>query len=128
MNVGDTIEAALWYNPAQPADKDKARDGIAEQMASVAVLAPIEWEDLPAGDERLPPAPFEGARCMVGRARVCALRREGRFVDDLEKKDLEMLRDATRRQLPHRTLSDAECDDIIDEVGIETVLKQLNVH
>lgn len=138
-----TYEAALWFNGANPEDKALAKRGIKDALKIIAVnegyeLGPVRWLDLPPDHSILavePPKEFKrGARCLVGEANGRPMNHivtpVSGFTHELEAKDLQALRERTR--LAHRgyypvaeVLTDAECDEVINELGPETALECL---
>lgn len=129
--IGQTLERAWWIKSEmdRPTGERWIKRALAEAaMEAGATLAPIQWETLEPGDERLPadrPERWRGARCLVGRCLVLAITRPltpESFVASLERKDLDRLRSVTRvmhrRANPgHPPLSDSEADAMIEDIG-----------
>jgi hypothetical protein len=102
---------------------------------SVIMSEPAFTEKLP-GEERVPPVPGHisgpGVRLLVCEATVVAslkadIVKSTGFVHDLDKRDLERLRQITRAahqkaQPMERLLTDAECDAVIEEIGPQSAL------
>ena len=68
--------------------------------------------------------------CLIGRAPVIGPDKpivKSSFLAELEPKDLERLRAVTRRAgaKEGRMLSDAECDELVEEIGPESAYRLL---
>jgi hypothetical protein len=101
----------------------------------VIMSGAVYTEKLP-GDDRVPPVPNHihgpGVRMLVCEATVVAILKADiikstGFVADLDKRDLERLRQITRAahqkaQPMERLLTDAECDEVIERIGPQSAL------
>lgn len=134
LKIGDILPAALWYNPWQPQDYDRAKEGITETLGLVAendgvTISPVTFEVLEWNDDRLPEPPkwaHNGVKCLLGEAVITGYVSDIKvtsFLADLDKKDLERLRDIQRRvhrkYYPGEVLTDAQCDSLIEQIGPE---------
>lgn len=129
--IGQHIERA-WYFRSElerPEAERRIKAAIIEEaLEHGASLTAPEWETLEPGDERIDPArpeKWREARVLVGRCLVVDITRPVQpesFLAGLERKDLDRLRSVTR--VMHRRakpkappLTDAECDEIIEDIG-----------
>lgn len=145
IKIGATLETAIWYDAnvtpdpvavsgAQIADAFKHRC----ETNKIKVSDP-KFKILKPGDDRVPEVPrwLEKTPGVIPRLLLAEVVVLGtlepdlpELVGDLDKKDLQKLRAATRRQhrktRPHeKPLSDHECDKIINAAGINVVMEQL---
>lgn len=124
--VGDMLEAALWFNSANPLDKVQAQRGVREALEIMAtsiglLVGDIIWEEIGPEDGRVPvpPEAYSGTpMCLYGMAPVVAVRRQAvsAFTHELEEEDLAVMRRHTRSGAGQH-LTDAECDEIINGIG-----------
>jgi len=138
----DKIEAALWFNNLmRETDYENAKEGIRRAIARAAqqhslILAPVEWTELTPGDDRCPDPPKEWTgqpRLLLGTApvkRVTSAYAKSRFSAQLTVEEREHLRSLTRQhyavlypELP--LLTDAQCDQYIDDSGKRAADRQL---
>lgn len=139
MRVGDVVETAVWLTGEEPKDlRDDYKADVREAISSLCqekgfVHGPVEFVKKRPGDDRVPPVPNEvqgiDVHLLVAEAKIIGRLdyRSGGFIAELEPRDLERLRQITRRAhrayLPDgetpRELTDQEVDDIIDELGPE---------
>lgn len=135
--VGDLIECAIWLDGTETEQQIanwKERDCISAltQMTANAmvVIGPVEYETKYPGEDRVPPVPDHIAgpdvRLLVAVGRVVGvkpvLRATSSFIEELDRKDLETLRKATRRAYAANNpgmprLTTPECDAIIAQLG-----------
>lgn len=143
MRPGDTIESAAWLTgeetPQERADyEERIREAVTVLCDQEGFLhAPVRFIEKLPGAERVPEPPDHvqgvNVRLLVGEADVLCRKPEIKtrgFVGDLDAKDLSRLRKITRQahavNFPGAApLSDAECDDWIEELGPSTALGQL---
>lgn len=134
MKVGDVIESAIWVT----GDESQAMRKQYEQDVSQAIADLCTEEGFEHGPvafiEKRPeeaghPVPdhVQGSRVrlLVAEAEVLSvsvLSSEGSFVANLDKKDLDRLRTITRRAAK-KVLTDAECDECIEQYGPETAIE-----
>lgn len=147
IKLGDTLMVAMWMDGRETKEdliRFKSDAGVYfENLAAdggLVISLPTYAEKKP-NDERVPPVPgnisgpnvrlFVVEVDVVGKVKVLSPRS---FLADLDHKDLEVLREATRAvhriydrtatgQM--RTLTDRECDEIIEEVGPQSALNTL---
>lgn len=139
MRVGDTIQSAAWLTGAEtPTDRKRWEDRVTEAIDNLCgergfTRGPVRFAEKHPLDSEVPPVPdhIQGpdVRLLVAEAEVTgeAPKVEARgFLGDLDRKDLERLRAITRqahaKRHPGETLTDLECDDIIEEVGPEAAM------
>lgn len=143
--VGMPLETSVWLKGTESAAQlEQWRRDCTSELGcfaaanGVTLTAPTWTEKLP-GEDRVPPVPAHISGPAV-RLLICEARVDGPakpvivkatgFTADLDARDLGRLRAITRRvhrrlQPADGTLSDAECDEIIEQVGIESALKTL---
>lgn len=131
MKLHDEAELAIWIcdedNPAKIAwwKREEAPRLFAESAAMFGVeLAPPRFYELAPGQDRAgsPPKGIQGTnvRLLVAECRVVGLRPVAApvaFLADLELKDLERLREITKRAALPRVITDQEADQIIESFG-----------
>lgn len=140
MQSGDVIEAAIWITGDEPAEirtryEADVSDAIERETAAAGYThGPVQFVEKRPGDERVPQVPdhVQGSRVrlLVAEALIVARRVEsptGSFVAQLERRDLDRLRALTRRQAAREgvTLTDAECDALIEQIGPEAAIDTL---
>lgn len=141
--MGETVETAIWLDGREtPALRARFEHDSALFLDEVCHLSnvqrgPVRWTVLRPGDDRVPDVPdhIQGpdVRLLVAEADILAatphLSAQARsFIGDLDQPDLLRLREITRKSSARhyrRILSDLECDDIIDQVGLEAALDTL---
>lgn len=140
MSPGDTIEAAIWITGDEPADL-RARfeadvvEAIARETAAAGYThGPVQFTEKHPLDDRVPEVPdhIQGSRVrlLVAEAAIVARRvvsPAGSFIANLDRRDLDRLRVLTRREAAKhgRTLTDAEADALIEEIGPEAAIDTL---
>jgi len=134
---GDFIESAMWF--ATPDEKQECKRSIRkaiEKCEEAMILAPVSWAEYSPDHKRCPDPPEgseHGITLLVGEAEVLAIKEPppvSRFVDNLEHKDLNLLRNITRSaHLKYNPdsdlLTDAQCDQIIESMGPEAAVKTM---
>lgn len=146
MNIGDTLDAALWIDGRETAEQRRRFEidvsaALAEgQEEHGVIIGPVIWTEKKPGEERVPPVPdhIQGpdVRLLVGTAKVIAFMPvfgESRFYDDLEPDDQERLRRITRkaykRDFPgYPRLTDRQCETLINDLGPEAGLDALRAN
>ena len=143
--LGDDLEIALWYNSDRTGEYEKAEEGIykafihTEDQYDIR-CGGVEFKILSPGMARVPePHPdYSGTpKLLIGTATVIKLVTHTLgghvgFSNDMEEGDLLKLRKLTQeaymRSNPPgiRMLTNDELDQIIDEVGPETAVKNLD--
>lgn len=137
LSPGDVLETAIWLCGAEtPELKGRFECDLQATLASMAadqgvMIGPLLMTEKKPGQHRVPPVPDEvqgmDVRLLVGEAQVIGIEptvAPWSFVMDLDKVDLRRLRKITRQAAPH-ALTDAECDEIIDEIGPDSALRTL---
>jgi len=146
MNIGSEIEAAIWYDAGNCIDPvndfgDSIKEGISQMCLKHSVVCGgTEYEVLKPGDDRVPRVPkwlekIDGSipRLLVARTRIIAtasVQNSIGIIGDLDHKDVMRLRALTRMKYQQLNpgsgkLTDQQCDEIIDTLGLEVVLEQL---
>lgn len=142
MKPGETFESAIWLDGCETPEmvrqfKADVVDTIDRTCVENHLLrAPVRFIEKKPGDNRVPPVPdhIQGldVRLLVGEADITgyAPRPTKRaFVSELEQKDLDQLRAATRHAFEvnnsGQSITDMQCDDVIEELGPETALRTL---
>ncbi len=139
------LEVAIWYDANEQLDPITfCSESIKDMIDMVCTKknhthGDINYEILKPEDDRVPSVPrwleiIDGAipRLLVATTEVMSnIQQEPlNMVGDLDKKDLKRLRAITRREHrmahPNTTpLTNRECDQLIDRLGLEVVLEQL---
>lgn len=129
MIPGDLVECAIWLDGRESDAmlrqwKADAAYLMANGQEPVLKLGPVSFEIKRPGGERVPPVPERisgpDVRLLIATAEVIGFEtaRKASFIGDLAEVDLVKLRGLTRRQHGHRgSLSDAQCDQIIERIG-----------
>lgn len=142
MRVGDVSETAIWISGEETPEQMAHFKGMVHEWFNDLgkdqgfFHGPIKWTEKSPGDNRVPPVPdhIQGidVKLLVAEADVVAeiptaVRHS--FVNDLDKNDLKHLREVTRRNYarnhPGISLTDLQCDEIIDEVGVEVAMEEV---
>ena len=137
LRPGDALETAIWMDGTETEElKSRFERDLQATLAGMAadqgvIIGPLMMVEKKPGEDRVPPVPdgVQGmnVRLLVGEARVVGqLPTEApwNFVMDLDSKDLRRLRKLTRRAAPS-SLTDEECDEIINEIGPDSALRTL---
>ena len=137
MRLGEVIESAIWLTGEESEelrtryeqDVSQAIDDLCYEYGMLH--GPIQWVEKIPGTDRVPTVPdhIQGqrVRLLVAESTVtdyAPQTSEGSFVANLECKDVERLRLITRKAA-RKTLTDEECDEIIEEHGPEAALDTL---
>jgi hypothetical protein len=140
--IGLPIEVAVWLTGRETGQQLDAwkKDCRAEVgkfgLENGVVMSEAAFTEKLPGEDRVPPVPDHisgpGVRLLVCEATVVAslkadIVRSTGFVHDLDAKDLARLRRITRAahqkaQPMERTLTDAECDAVIEQIGPQSAL------
>lgn len=141
MKLGDQLQSAMWMDGTET--QEQVQEHYAHISAQIALLAyeqgwecgPTTFEEKKPGEDTVPQVPdhIMGPRVMllVAEATVISKRVEtstASFVANLDRKDLVILRKLTRvaaEKYDGRSLSDIECDEVIEQCGPEVALGQL---
>jgi len=145
MKPGDWLEAAVWLNGTETPElivqfKRDIEFSFAQSANNYnVILRPeMEVEMLSPGDDRVPQVPphISGpdvkllvcSNVVVERKPELIVGHTG-FVDDLEHKDLVLLRRITRmsyrKSHPGMALNNKQCDVIINHLGPDAALRTL---
>lgn len=135
MKVGEVLEVAIWLTGTESEEKHawfkrEALDALGRAEAEHGVkVGPVAWTEKRPEEDRVPPVPdyVQGpdVRLLVGEAEIVGEYANTNGVPlsmDLEEEHLVRLRGIVRRKhaaaYPYRrALTDAECDEVIDEHG-----------
>lgn len=147
MKKGDIIEAAIWIDGTETKEqremhKELIKNAIRRECDEEGFIhGPLMFFKKRPGQDRVPPVPkhiekaaedFSRIQLWVAEAHVIGRKPiavADSFVANLDRKDLMKLRKITREAVkksdPHVILADSECDEIIEEIGLEAALKTL---
>lgn len=145
MNIGDLIESAIWLDGTETEDQRKAFEFAVSQTITDLCMQhgfthdPVKFVEKTPYDERVPPVPAHIENNADDLSRICLLVAEARITGvyvhtesllttNLEPIDLQRLRVITRNAALKRhpvPLTDAECDQIINELGPEAAIDAL---
>ena len=142
------LEFSIWYDANKHLDpinscSESIKDALGVVCAKAEVVhGNIDYEILKPGDDRVPPVPrwLENINGSVPRLLLATVattkivsnvhQEPMGIIEDLDKKDIARLRIITQRG--HQTaypntvpLTDHECDQIIDKLGLQVVMDQL---
>ncbi len=146
----EELEVAIWYDANEYVDPIKSCSGSIKDMIGIMCAGTkdthgnIDYKILKPGDDRVPSVPrwlekVKGAtpRLLVATTKtqlmgsVSSANQElPSIIGDLDKKDMIRLRFMTRKA-HHKAypndapLTDHECDQIVDKLGLEIVMEQL---
>ncbi len=146
----EELEVAIWYDANEYVDPIKSCSESIRDMIDIMCAGTkdthgdIDYKILKPGDDRVPSVPrwlekTDGAtpRLLVATTKtqlmssVSSVNQElPNIIGDLDKKDIARLRFMTRKA-HHKSyprdspLTDPECDQIIDKLGLEIVMEQL---
>ncbi len=146
VKVGDPLELAIWFDAEETKDPiTKVRDSIEEVFSAFSETKKVKCGEitfriLKPGDDRVPDVPMwletkKGAKpsLLVATAPTSTFesKKPQGILGDLDKKDIERLRVITRnahiKHYPYQQpLTNEECDQIIDVMGMEVVQEQLS--
>jgi hypothetical protein len=135
----DPVECAIWITGTESDEHLRQWKADVVYLMSRSrgepfmKLGPISFEVKRPGDDRVPQVPDHisgpDVRLLVATAEVLGFETAKRasFLDELSEADLVRLRAATRRQHGRRgQLTDAICDQIIEQMGPVTAAKGIN--
>lgn len=147
MKLGEAIEAAVWITGDEtPETRTRYKQDVSNAIDAFCsetgfLHGPVRFIEKSPGEDRVPAVPehiekrlrlgeIEGPRIklLVAESEIIApapQTNKGSFVVDLDKVDLEHLRAVTRNaHLQHfdKTITDPECDDVIERIGPEVAL------
>ncbi len=143
--VGDEVEFAIWFDANEHSDPINSCSKSMEDAIDVIhgkrniSHGKISYEILKPGDDRVPSVPrwLENINGSVPRLLVATTKMTNKvrqesmgIIGDLDKKDIARLRVITQRE-HHKVypnddpLTNYECDQIIDKLGIQIVMDQL---
>jgi len=137
MKLGDVIESAIWVTG------DESVEMIAHHESQIqhclgrlcqqerCCHGPVTFIEKRPGEDRVPEVPDhvqgQRVRLLVAETTIVEILPEtsrGSFIANLDKKDLIRLRYLTRRGAK-ATLTDWQCDAIIEEIGPQAALDTL---
>ena len=141
----EKLEVAIWFDANKHADPIISCSESIRDMLDIictknkVVRSDISYEILRPEDDRVPSVPrwlekIKGSipRLIVATVKVKAsvYREPIGIIGDLDKKDITRLRVITQREHrmahPNTTpLTDYECDQLIDKLGLQVVMEQL---
>ncbi len=144
---GEELEVAIWYDANEYVDPIKSCSESIGDMIGIMCAGTkdthgnIDYKILKPGDDRVPPVPRWLAKVKNATPRLLVATTKTKLMDsvhqelpsivgDLDKKDIARLRVITQRahhkSYPNnKNLTDYECDQVIDKLGIEIVMEQL---
>jgi len=141
MKIGDIIDMAIWIDGRETEEERKQFEedvklGISWTCAQEGFEpGEVKFEEKHPDDSDVPPVPDhikgERVRLLYASARVeskLVLSSKGSFLADLEKKDLELLRNVTRRAIHPNVLHEKDIDAIIEELGPEAAMDAVRKH
>lgn len=146
--IGSVLECAIWLDGREtPTDRRQFEADVRTSMQAQAArdgirIGPMTWTEKKPGEARVPPPPDHitgpNVRLLVGEAivtghEIVVWQKVG-FVDDLEPRDLEILRRITRKKyaeeyplhaLSNGPLTDRQCDTLINDLGPDVAVSTL---
>ena len=140
MKIGDFIESSVWLTGEEsPELRRQYEKDVAEAIEYFChehrfQHGPVAFTEKKPGADRVPPVPDHVAgpavRLLIAESEITGKRPEtsvGSFTAQLDKVDLQRLREITRRvrRSYGAPLSNRECDAIIEEIGPEAALTTL---
>ncbi len=145
--IDNELEVAVWYDANEYVDPIKHCSESIKDMIDIMCAGTkdthgdIDYKILKPGDDRVPSVPRWLEKTKNATPRLLIATTKTRLmssvcqetmgiVGDLDKKDIARLRYITRRahhmEYPRGDpLTDYECDQIIDKLGLEIVMDQL---
>lgn len=144
--IGDEVYGAIWFDPLETGSRLFAAEQVKKVLDDYArdnnvTLSKPAYREMRPGEPGVPQAPRPNVLLYYGSARIVAFGSgisvvPERFSQQIGNDDLQKLRKITREQWArsYKTnpvvglkswLSDAECDNLVDEMGPETALKIL---
>ena len=144
MKCGDTIESAIWITGDEPPDlRSRYEQDTIEAIdyfchENKFLHGSVTFTEKIPGTDRVPKVPdhIQGSRVrlLVAKSEITARKPDtpqGSFIANLDKKDLIRLRIITKRahiRANGATLTNRECDLVIEQLGPETVVELLRRH
>ena len=139
MRIGDFIESSVWLTGEEsPELRRQYEKDVAEAIEYFCCEhcfqhGPVTFTEKKPGDDRVPPVPDHVAgpavRLLLAESEITSKVQTsvGSFTAQLDKVDLQRLREITRRvrRSYGAPLSNRECDAIIEEIGPEAALTTL---
>ena len=139
MRIGDVIESAIWLTGEESPELKKYYEtdviSAIDDVCAGYIHGPVKFTEKKPGQDRVPEVPdhIQGinVRLLVAEAEVLAPAPEtsvGSFVANLDKVDLDRLRDITRqihKRFNGTILANSQCDEVIEELGPEAALSTL---
>ncbi len=146
--LGSEMEFAIWYDANEYLDPiNSCRESMEDAIDAICVKnnighGKISYEILKPGDDRVPSVPswLENTNGALPKLFVATTKTkimssahqepDKGIIEDLDKKDIVRLRIITQREYhkvyPNDTpLTNHECDQIIDKLGMQIVMDQL---
>lgn len=134
MRVGDIVHTSMWIDGREtPEIRKQYEEDVNEALTDICEsngfdIGPVTFIEKHPEDNDVPPVPDhingDRIRLLYAEADVVSkkmLSSKGSFIADLDKKDLELLRNITRKGAGV-FLADAQCDEIIEELGPEAAM------
>lgn len=134
MRIGDIVHTAIWIDGREtPEVRAQYEQDVRESLVHLCdahgfEIGLVTFTEKHPEDNDVPPVPDhingERIRLLYAEADVVSkkvLSSKGSFIADLDKKDLELLRSITRKA-GAAFLTDAQCDEIIEEIGPEAAM------
>ena len=143
----EELEVAIWYDANEYVDPIKSCSESIGEMINIMCTGTkdthgkIDYKILKPGDDRVPSVPRWLEKIKNATPRLLVATTKTRLmssvkqelpsiIGDLDKKDIARLRAMTQRahhkSYPNdKNLTDYECDQIIDKLGLEIVMDQL---
>ena len=144
--IGDEVYGAIWFDPLETGSRLFAAEQVKKILDDYArdnnvTLSRPEYREMRSGEPGVPEAPRRNALLYYGSARIVAFGSgisvvPERFSQQVGTDDLQKLRKITREQWARSYkanpvkglkswLSDAECDNLIDELSVDVAEKIL---
>lgn len=146
LMTGDFVEAAIWLSGTET--EEQLNDWKLTVLGNKRIdferdyefeMSPWTFQTKKPGDERVPQVPkgVKGpdVRLLVATAKVgkkrpkIVIKQALPFAEDLTTKDRNTLRKITRdawvKAHPGERLTDRNCDEVINNLGQEVIMKQL---
>ena len=144
MKPGDIIESAVWLTGDEPQEmRERYKRDVTEAIdyfchENKFLHGPVTFIEKLPGSERVPAVPDhvqgQRVRLLVAESTITAkavVAPKGSFIANLDKHDLDRLRKITRIagvKAYRRIMNDAECDEVIENIGPEAALDTLRRH
>ena len=144
MKIGDVIESAIWLTGDESQEmRERYKRDVTEAIDYFChennfLHGPVTFIEKLPGTDRVPPVPDhvqgQRVRLLVAESTITAkavVAPKGSFIANLDKHDLDRLRKITRRasmKVCMKILTDAECDEMIENLGPAAALDTLRYH